>query len=299
MKYFENFVSNSIAGSGSQKTFSMQNGETRVSRVYYKIACGGTFDYSFLYTNVIDSTFADGSECHKNYVCDEWELLSLRAAVTNGCSPDEPFINAIELTFDGKKTKTVHPAEFFTSDPARLTVNEHQYLCLELTFSGNVLPYHPEIQIPVFIKNGKTWIDGKETPVPSMIGCKRAVKKRVGFLGDSITQGCGVPFNSYEHYTAHVSKAIGREYSFWNLGLGYARADDMASLGAWFYKAKQLDVACVCFGVNDIGRGFSAQTIKKNLTVIVDELNKAGIRVLIQSIPRSIITKKKRLFGTT
>jgi lysophospholipase L1-like esterase len=59
----------------------------------------------------------------------------------------------------------------------------------------------------------------------------------------------------------------------------------MATLGAWFYQAKQADVACVCYGVNDINRGFDAQTLKANLKTIVTALKEAGVKVLIQTIP--------------
>ena len=76
MKYFDTYVSNSVAGSANQLFFSAP--QPRVGRVFYKIACGGEFEYSLLFSNVIDSTYADGSRSGKNRICEEWTLHSAR-----------------------------------------------------------------------------------------------------------------------------------------------------------------------------------------------------------------------------
>ena len=118
-----------------------------------------------------------------------------------------------------------------------------------------------------------------------MIGCDRPVKTRIGYLGDSITQGIGPAWNSYLHWNALLSQKLGSHYAHWNLGLGYARADDMASGGAWMYKALHNDICFVCYGVNDLGHGFTAQQIIKNLDTIVNTLTTAGITVILQTVP--------------
>ena len=64
----------------------------------------------------------------------------------------------------------------------------------------------------------------------------------IAFLGDSITQGVGTPDNAYTHWNALISKEIGEEYSYWNLGIGYARASDASTDGAWLNKAKNNDI---------------------------------------------------------
>ena len=79
MKYFDSFVSNTCGGSGNQFFFHMNEGEVRTGRVFYKITAGGTFDYALLFSNIIDSTFSDGSVSHKNLVLDEWTILAARA----------------------------------------------------------------------------------------------------------------------------------------------------------------------------------------------------------------------------
>lgn len=70
MKYFEDFTSNTYAGSGNQLHFKMNENEIRTGRVFYKISVGGEYNYSILFSNIIDSTYADGSISHKNLICD-------------------------------------------------------------------------------------------------------------------------------------------------------------------------------------------------------------------------------------
>ncbi len=297
MKYFEKFVSNTYAGSGSQKFFSSDGVNT--GRLFYKISVGGEYNYSVLFNNVIDSTFANGSESHKNLICHEWRIKGIRVAKTRLCTfgqSDDMYdeftdkyeidlSDFIPLTFEGKTEKTVVPGEFFATDAVPLSFEKGEYLCLEITYEGKMIPNHPETRIPAFIKTENGWQYSTNIPFPAMIGCDRGVEKRVAYLGDSITQGIGAPINSYAHWTARVSEKIGDKYSYWNLGLGYGRASDAASDGAWLYKAKQNDVIAVCFGVNDLLQGASAEQLKQDLTTIVNILKKEGKTVLLQTVP--------------
>ena len=147
-----------------------------------------------------------------------------------------------------------------------------------------MIPYHEDF-IPVYVKGKEGWEASKLMPLASMVGCNRAVKERVGYLGDSITQGWGTPFNSYSHWNALLSQMIGSEYAYWNLGLGFGRANDAASDGAWLYRARQNDIIFVCYGVNDIEQGFSEEQTKADLTYIVETLKKEGKKVILQTIP--------------
>ena len=126
---------------------------------------------------------------------------------------------------------------------------------------------------------------GANIPVPYKVGVKRSAEKTICFLGDSITQGIGTPKNSYEHYAAVVADLLGEENSYWDIGIGYGRGNDAATDGAWLFKAKQLDVITVCFGVNDICRGFTAEQIINSLETIMDKLHAAGVKVIMQTIP--------------
>ena len=296
MEYFKKYTSNSVAGSGNQSWFSAP--EVQTGRVFYKILKGGKFSYSLLFSNVMDSTFADGGFSHKNLICSSWRIYSARVG---RCSADAIGLDFAEpeaaarvnasadgfcpLLFSGAEEKTVAPGEFFASDPVTLTFNSGDYLCLEMTVSGPMIPYHEESLLPAYRKTDSGWVYERKTPFAGMIGCDRPVDARIGYLGDSITQGIGAAKNSYLHWNALLSEHLGDGCACWNLGLGYGRADDMASDGAWLYKAKQNDFVILCAGVNDLNRGFMAEQIIANLCGIVEKLTAENIRILIQTVP--------------
>ena len=303
MKYFEQYKSNTYAGSGNQLYFSMSEGEERTGRIFYKISVQGEYNYSILFSNIIDSTFADGSVSHKNLICDEWEIHSAKigkckmiakdksisemtVADETECTKADIIVSDLkEITFNAQKSKKVMPGEFFTSDPIKIGFDKNEYLCLEISFSGKMIPYHEETLLPVFIKNDNGWEYSKHMPFAGMIGCDRNVKGQIAFLGDSITQGIGTDINSYLHWNSILSQKIGDDYSFWNLGIGFGRANDAASDGAWLYKAKQNDIIFVCYGVNDILQGCNEEQIKSDLTTITKSLKNAGKKVILQTIP--------------
>ena len=293
MEYFEKYTSNTYAGSGNQLYFGT-NGKVKVGRVFYKISVGGSFNYSLLFTNIIDSTYADGKVSHKNLICDEWDIHGMKIGrCKNLFIPDD--INQMvtkdedydfkEVTFKGEKTKKVMPGEFFTTDPLMMEFDKGDYLCLEVSFSGEMIPYHEESMLPVLVKEGDSFKYSRLMPFSSMIGCDRNVESKISYLGDSITQGIGPKPNSYLHWNAILSEMLGERYSYWNLGIGYGRANDAASDGAWLYKAKQSDIVFVCYGVNDIFKGHTEEEIKADLTYIAETLKAGGKKVILQTIP--------------
>ena len=287
MKWFETYSSNTLAGSGNQYYFTTGDDKIHRGRIYYKIFAGGTYNYSLLFSNIMDSTYADGKVSHCNLILPEWELVQLRVGVCSTCdevTAAEPEMLQI-LTFDGKASKKVAPGEFFTSDPEVIWAKKGEYLCVEIAFRGKMIPYHEESILPVFVWENGEWVPSKHVPFPGMVGCDRKVSKKVGFMGDSITQGIGTPINSYNHWNALVADAIGEKYAYWNLGLGYGRAQDAASDSAWLYKAKQCDEVVVCYGTNDVGQGRALEQIKRDLLTIVTKLKEVGARVLIQTLP--------------
>ena len=288
MRYFDLYSSASSAGTGNQHFFVTEDHEAAyTARVFYRLNVSGTHDLSLLFSNIIDSTYANGAVSHKNRLCGEWEILRGRVAVCENCTVSQMprADDFLPLTFRGSERKTVAPGEFYTTDEFRMTIAENQYLCIELTFRGREIPYHEEAQIPVFRLTNGEWIPDRRIPLPGMIGCRRNVKARLGFIGDSITQGCGTTPNSYTHYAARLPALLGNEYSYWDLGLGFGRANDAASDGAWLYKAKQVDLITVCYGVNDLLQGFSVEQIKKDLYTIVKTLKDNGQTVILQTVP--------------
>lgn len=298
MKYFSGYTSNTYAGSGNQHIFTPAKDAVHTGRIFYKITCPGKYNYSLLFSNITDSTFSDGSVSYRNLLCDPWCIWEAKAykcsssvCFQNFTVPDiadrinGQVTDPVVLTFDGNTVKQVAPGEFFCCDPFSMAFEAGDYLCLELTFSGTRIPYHEETLLPVFRKQDGHWVYEKRMPFAGMVGCARPVAARIGYLGDSITQGIGTVPNSYAHWNALLSQKLGPEYAYWNLGLGFGRASDMASDGAWMYKARHNDVAIVCYGVNDLLQGQSEAQIIQDLNIITERLLQANITVILQTIP--------------
>lgn len=287
MPYFDTYSSNTVAGSGNQLLFRPEDPlRPLTGRVYYRVEAGGRFGWSFLFSNTIDTTFSDGKVGHCNLVCDEWKILSAAVGVSKTADPSTEPVNLIPLTFDGKPEKTVAPGGFFTSDRVELEADAGTYLCLQISFCGRMIPCHEESLLPVFrLAEDGQWAPCRQMPLASMVGCDRPVKLRVGYLGDSITQGIGTEQNSYTHWNAVLSGMLGTDFAFWNLGLGYARASDAASDSAWLFRAKQNDWVVLCLGVNDLWQTRDGEALKRNLTETVRKLKSAGVRVVLQSVP--------------
>ena len=287
MPYFKTYSSNTLAGSGNQFFFLNENPNPTRSCTLYKVTNEGEYPYSFLFSNTIDSTFAEGEISCKNLVMGAWTIEEMRVGACAWCD-EASFAYPQEMKrvfFGGKAQKAVAPGELFYTDPVTLCVKSNEYLCIEIVFSGNQIPYHEESIIPSFIFEDGKWIACKKHPFVSMVGIESSPKKKIAFFGDSITQGIGTPVNSYAHWNAVFAKQLGNDFAYWNLGLGYGRADDAASDGIWLYKAKQNDIVFVCFGVNDICRNFSAEAVKSNLQTIVDKLHQSGACVIMQTVP--------------
>ncbi|MBQ8546550.1 MAG: SGNH/GDSL hydrolase family protein [Clostridia bacterium] len=287
MKFFETYTSNSLAPSSNQSWFS--NEGKCISRSFYKVYLGGKFEYSFLFSNIIYSTFADGSHSQVNLKCDEWEILSLKALVVDAKTHDfsnPKIVREYQLTFDSKISKVMQAEGEFYTDGMVINAEKDDYICLEMEFKGDgKMPYFEEILIPSYRFIDGKWIKNNKTPLANMIGIKRQVSKKIGFLGDSITEGCGTENNSYDAWCAQIAEKSSDENSYWNLGIGFGRADDIATDGIWLDRAKNLDIVTVCIGVNDICQGFSAWKIKDNITKIVKILRENNVRVILFTVP--------------
>ena len=287
MDFFKKYVSNTLAGSGNQSYFVSDNTE-QVGRVFYKIFAGGKYNYSFMFTNIIDSTYADGSHSKANINCKGWLINSAKALVVS--SEEKDFSNCkikkeYQLMFNKKAHKDVISGEIFYSDPVEIECEKDDYICLETTFNGVEIPYFEELIIPSYRLFDGKWVSSKQVPLACMVGCDRTVEKKIGFLGDSITEGIGVENNSYAHWCAKIAEIIGDKYSYWNLGIGFGRAADAASNGIWLEKAKKMDVVTICYGVNDMGRGYSATEIKCALETIVRILKDNKVRTILFTVP--------------
>ena len=286
--YFETYHSNTRAGSGNQSWFAAGE-QKRTGRVFYRVFAGGEYRYSLLFSDAMDSTFSDGSHSWANQTLGDWTIHAARLGVVKRAEIDgfdEPE-QMIPLTFGGAGEKRVAAGERFFSDPVRVRAEAGEYLCLETTVSGARVPCHPETLLPSFVRTEQGWERSTDVLFAGMIGCDRPVRLRVGYLGDSITQGIGTRANRYEHWNAVLSERLGTDCAFWNLGLGFARAYDAASGGGWLEKAKQNDLVVVCLGVNDLFHEAEprVERIERSLETVIGALREAGVRVLAQTIP--------------
>ncbi|MBO5313623.1 MAG: SGNH/GDSL hydrolase family protein [Clostridia bacterium] len=288
-KYFDKYVSNTLASTMNQ-TCLYTSGEKQKSRVYVKVFSGGEYEYSLLFTDTIDSTYGDGSSTVANEVCGEWTIHSAKIIIPNGDylselkNETEPK-STVQLTFDGKISRTVKEGESFNTDSVLLNLEKNETIAVEIEFSGRKIPYFEEILVPTYLFINGEWVLDKRVVAPSMIGVARKVEKRIGFFGDSITEGIGTQMGEYSHWCAEIARTLGEKYSYWNLGIGFARAYDGASNGAWLEKAKKLDLVTICLGVNDIGSGCTADEIKASLRKIVEILSQNGVRTVLFTIP--------------
>ena len=281
----KDYNSNTLAPSSNQSWF-LGDGKVHKGRIFYKVYAGGKYNYKFMFTNIIDSTYSDGKHSQANLICDSWEIVSLGIYITKNVSNCLKSEDKILLSFNKKQNKIVIPKEIFYTDNVELECEKSDYICLEIEFKGDgKIPYMEEMMIPSFVYENGEWIEGKQTPLSASILCDRKVEKRVGFFGDSITEGIGVANNSYNWWCSHIANMVGEKYSYWDIGMGFGRAQDGASKGSWLDKAKMLDVITVCFGVNDICQSYSEEIVKNSLYTIITELKNAGKRVILFTIP--------------
>lgn len=79
------YTSNTLAGSANQNWFSPEDpSAVHTGRVFYQLFAGGRYGYSFLYSNRMDTTFADGSHSHAGRCGKPWTIRRLMAGI---CSP--------------------------------------------------------------------------------------------------------------------------------------------------------------------------------------------------------------------
>ncbi len=286
MDFFERFVSCTTAGSGNQNRAALEPGRVYRGRIYFRLS-RDTDTCALLYSNRQDSTYGDGSLSRAEQALLPWRIHALRAGLlSGGTGEDAPEPEAFtEVLFDGERERPVRPGELFYTDPFPLKAQKGDTVCVEMAFSGEWVPCHTESLLPAFRLGQAGWTPCTELPFPSMLGSPRGGERRLGLLGDSITQGIGTAFNSYTHLASRLQEALGPGCAVWNLGLGYGRAADAALDGGWLYKAKQNDLVCVCFGVNDLLQTGDGEKLEKDLAGIVEKLRGAGVRVVLETVP--------------
>ena len=293
---FDQYVSNTVIATGNNKCIDEADGVTY--RGYFPLEAYGTFDYSFYFSNTVDSTWDDGRLGYGGQPGGAYSIAG--AAVYDGgqIQPDGSALMTgevllAEITFDGSKSRQVAPGETFWSDPVSLTLPEDHYLIWEWTITGKEIPCICMSGLtPAFYSTGGQFIYANEVPLPVLIGCDRKVGTKIAAFGDSITQGCQTTANGRKFWAAQIAGTLGEDYALWNLGLGYARASDAARGGDWLERAKAYEMVLVAFGTNDIisgrygGTGAdSPEQIEASVRSIVSALREAGCRVVLFNAP--------------
>lgn len=291
MEYFKNYVSNTLAGTSNQLYFEniSANGGISEGMMFYKATVGGEFEYSLLFSDSVDSTYANGDSGRPNMILSDFNVIGVKLGVLEGSvdpTPQNAESKAAFVNISVIKRQYTSKVTYFETAPVKLNAKANDYIVVIVEFTGSRVPCHVEALIPTFKKENGGWESSKYIPLANMVGIKREVKGTVAYLGDSITQGIGVGENDYTFWNAITSKRLGNDFAYWNLGIGYSRCKDAATDGSWLFKAKQADYVIMCLGTNDIGtEGSDGPTLSADLEKVVDKLNGAGCRVILQTVP--------------
>lgn len=276
---------------------------THTYRTYIRLREDGNLTLKFWHSNAVDSTWDLGAEASGSEPGGGWSIESAYIA-DGGLVPDGTVTpgTQIPVTFAGEVSKQVAPGEAFWSDEAALVLPEGHYLAFTWTLSaaapGKTFPYNVEDNL-VSAFDAPGHLAGQESAdsfsvsnklmvLPSYIGYKKQVDKKLVFLGDSITQGVRTVKDEYSYWAARIAEGLGTSYGLWNIGSGWGRAYDAAADGPWLNKAKQGDEVLIVLGVNDLDIGKrSAAELLQDLSRIVALIKEANpdIHVILSTVP--------------
>lgn len=293
---FEIYQSNSITPSSCNYALKSPDGKPvrQTFRGVYKIQEYGELEYKFYFSNNVDSTFSNGSHSYRNMPTEGFQIVSASVG-TSRVSQGIGTINDFKtLTFDGKTERSVAAHETFWSDAITLKVASSSYLVFEWTVEYTVIAATNSENASCFLydySGGRLTLT-QSAPMPALIGAKRDNDLRVAFIGDSITMGIGTGVGTHRFWAAKIADKAGTDISFWNLGVGFARANDAVNSPAWLEKAKNNDLVVICFGVNDIEGGIYNHSGQRTAKQVADDINtiatackEAGCEVIVFSTP--------------
>ncbi|AIQ39387.1 SGNH/GDSL hydrolase family protein [Paenibacillus sp. FSL R5-0912] len=275
---------------------------THTYRTYIRLRENGSLTLKFWHSNAVDSTWDMGAESTASEPGGEWSIEAAYMA-DGGADPDGTVVpgSQVPFTFAGEASRLVKPGEKFWSDEARLDLPEGHYLAFTWTLkadAGKSVPFNVEGMLvsgydaPGNLAAQETAdafsVSDKLQVLPSFLGYKKEVAKKLVFLGDSITQGVRTAKDEYAFWTARIAEGLGAEYGLWNIGSGWGRAYDVATDGAWLHKALQGDEVLIVLGVNDLDIGQrSAEELLEDLTHIIAKIKSArqGASVILSTVP--------------
>lgn len=89
MDFFQAFYSNTLGGSGNQSYFLTEDADKiYTGRIFYRVFAGGRSRYALLFSNIMDSTFSDGTHSHKNLLCDQWRIVKAAVGTCVSCTAE-------------------------------------------------------------------------------------------------------------------------------------------------------------------------------------------------------------------
>lgn len=289
---FDIYVSNTYVATGNN--YIVKKADEVTYRAYFPLEEYGELEYAFYFSNTVDSTYnADGKQAFAGKEGGEYEIASAYIC-DGGTGADDEITSRTPVTFDGSTSKSVASGEAFWSDGVTIDIPEGHFLVWEWTVTGRDIPCNKMSGLTACSssKHGGDFTYCDDVPLPLLIGAKRDVKERVTAIGDSITQGCATEASKYEFWAARIAKELGSDYSFWNCGLGWARASDCAQKGNWLGRALNADTVIVAFGTNDIvsgeyggDGGNSADEVNGYVSAILEQTQAAGCKTILFNAP--------------
>jgi acyl-CoA thioesterase-1 len=122
------------------------------------------------------------------------------------------------------------------------------------------------------------------SPAKNINGFINTEKKNVKIInafGDSLTAGYGLPLeNSYPSILEKKLQASGYNYKVINSGLSGDTTAGGLSRIKWVLGSKP-EIVILNLGANDSMRGLSVKEAKKNLSLIIEEIQKTKARILL------------------
>lgn len=290
---------------------------THTYRTYVRLRENGSLTLKFWHSNSVDSTWDLGQEASGSEPGGEW-LIEAAYIADGGLVPDGTVTpgSQVPVTFAGEIHKHVAAGEQFWSDEASLELPEGHYLAFTWTLRtaspGKSFPFNVEgILVSAYDADGNlagqvsadSYSESDKLLVmPSYIGYKKQVAKKLVFLGDSITQGVRTEKDAYSYWAARIAEGLGTDYGLWNLGSGWGRAYDVAADGAWLNKAKQGDEVLIVLGVNDLDIGKrTADELLADLTDIIAKIKEANkeTEIILSTVPPFNFAEERESYWRT
>lgn len=252
MEKFTQFYSATVLGTGNNSGITLKENSVYIFKSYYKLRLDGENIFKLFFVNEIESTgdFKIGKKG------DEYFIKEAYAAF----SPDkETEEGKTRVTFNKSGSKRVGRGESFSTDEFKLKYDCGGYMVLTFTVETcgrTFLPGTTEsASTGRIFENGNEIFRDSLTLRPAFLGARINKIKTVGFMGDSVTQGTRTKVDFYEAWTHRIGMNMPENISFWNMGMGWARAYDGAENGVLIEKGAMCDEIFICFGVNDIRAG--------------------------------------------